>query len=442
MTKKHKSAPQDAAPPYEENSGILEIFTSERDVIKREAAIKKSEQHKHAMEHLFQFSEDGIYLLDLNFVIQRTNPAASTIHEITEDLVGQVCYQKIFGRNEPCENCPVVKTLHTKKSAENVYFDNKLQKLLQLRSTPLFDPQTNELAGIFESFRDITDQINFETTVKVRESFIEDMFEGIQDGMFVINRDYTITKTNSAFERMYSEHMPLIGKQCYVTSCRDQICECCPARVVFETGKPHVVIHYEDPTEMKPGMWLEQSAHPIISSSGTVLSAICIIRDITKQKENEDALEQYRDNLEKMVVERTHELEQSEARMRAIIVGGNIPIVQVDLSGKTVSVNAAFQSLTGYSEHEMLGKSLWFLYDKQTKTDSVFLQKRDDIYLGKIDVFRHEVAIRTKSGEMIRGDFSGFTARDTEGHTIQHIFTLLDITEQYNSTVCIPSVFL
>jgi PAS domain-containing protein len=350
----------------------------ETDVTEREKAALAHKDRTEQLERLFHDTENGIYLLDRNFVIQRANMTAAVIHDVQGTLVGNVCYRAIFGRDQPCDFCPVIRTFQTGQSAEGIHYDTMLQKHLRVRSIPLSDPQTGELVNVFVTFQDITERVNLESAAQSQDALVTDIVASVQDGIFIINRDYTIIKTNPMFERMYSEHMPLLGKKCYVTSCLDHVCDDCPATTVFETGEMIQRVHYEQPTDTKPGMWLEHVTYPVCSPSGEVLSAICSLRDITQRKENEESLEQYRNHLEALVEERTRELEQSESRMRAILTGGNVPILFANMDGTTMFTNLPFQELMGYSEQELMQIPMKDIYDPQTTADVLFIQKRDD----------------------------------------------------------------
>ena len=419
-------------PLCDEHNKICGAFSFEHDVTEQEKAIEANREQKEKLDYLFQNMEDGLYLLDGNFVIQQTNAAATSVFNLTGQLEGHVCHQRIFGRDEPCEFCPVVQTLNTRQTAETTYFDERTQKHLLLRSTPLFDQHTGELTGVLESVRDVTDIVRLTSAVKSQESFITNILASISEGVFVIDPAYTIIKANPAFEAMYSEHLPLVGKKCFVTSCRDSVCDECPAPTMFETGKTAMSVHYKQPMEAKPGMWLEHFAYPITAPSGEVVASICIIRDITQRKADEEILEQYRSVLEKLIDERTRRLEQSESKMQSVIGSGSVPIVFADTNGVISFANVAFQTLTGFPESELIGKRPWdTIYDERTETDDWFLQQRAAFYAEEFDQFRHDITIRQKSGDIRWIDCTVSAVRDSEGKRIQIIFILLDITERY-----------
>lgn len=67
------------------------------------------------------------------------------------------------------------------------------------------------------------------------------------------------------------------------------------------------------------GLWLHFTAAPLFSQDGKVIGAIEILEDITEQREAESALKQAHDNLENLVVKRTNQLKEVNAKLEADI---------------------------------------------------------------------------------------------------------------------------
>ena len=296
-------------------------------------------------------------------------------------------------------------------------------------------PLLNEQGGVDGAFSfesNVTDIVKLKAAAESHKSLVADVFASIQDGMFVIDRDYTILKTNPAFEAMYAEHHPLVGKKCFVTSCFDRVCDDCPATTMFETGEAVTSVHYKSPTATKPGMWLEHFTHPVFAQSGEITASVCLVRDITQRKENEDALKRYHDSLEALVNERTLEWKQSESRMHTIIIGGSVPVAFATPDGRIEFVNGAFQTLTGYSEQDVVGTHCYpAICDEQTITDPHFQQESAAFYAEEIDQYRYDVLIRRKDGKTRWVDCTVSAVKDSDGKRIQIILMLLDITERY-----------
>ena len=70
----------------------------------------------------------------------------------------------------------------------------------------------------------------------------------------------------------------------------------------------HTVLIRKDGSEVS----IDDSGAPIKGKDGKTTGVVLIFRDITERKETEDKLEEYRNNLEKLVEERTKQLKDSE----------------------------------------------------------------------------------------------------------------------------------
>ncbi len=80
----------------------------------------------------------------------------------------------------------------------------------------------------------------------------------------------------------------------------------------------------------KSGETLPAEISASVVQFGDTSCLIALVRDITKRKEAEKALQQYSENLEKLVDERTAELRRSEEKQRALLEINNAIIANLD----------------------------------------------------------------------------------------------------------------
>ncbi|MGB2601553.1 MAG: PAS domain S-box protein [Candidatus Omnitrophota bacterium] len=164
---------------------------------------------------------------------------------------------------------------------------------------------------------DITQRKRAEEELRDSESFLQSIFDGIQDGINILDKDMNVVKTNLWMKKMYSEAGPLIGKKCYeVYQKRDSICPWCSAVKTIETGEVQSsVVPY--PSEEKPKGWILLSSYPFKDSKGNMVGVIEHVKDITDKKKAELELETYRQHLEELVDIRTEELGEANKELEA-----------------------------------------------------------------------------------------------------------------------------
>jgi transcriptional regulator with PAS, ATPase and Fis domain len=75
--------------------------------------------------------------------------------------------------------------------------------------------------------------------LKDKRPFLESVFNAIQNGVIVLDQDFTIVRTNRWMEKKYASQMPLIDKKCYDLFRNGKgACSKCPYTVTLDTGKP------------------------------------------------------------------------------------------------------------------------------------------------------------------------------------------------------------
>ncbi|MCK5352455.1 PAS domain S-box protein, partial [bacterium] len=87
-------------------------------------------------------------------------------------------------------------------------------------------------------------------------------------------------------------------------------------------------------------------------------SAVLVVaRDVSEQKAKEQEIRMLNEDLERRVEERTEELRESEARIRAIIECAPVNIAVKDIDGRHILVGPQSKDLFGVAWDEILGKA-------------------------------------------------------------------------------------
>jgi PAS domain S-box-containing protein len=138
---------------------------------------------------------------------------------------------------------------------------------------------------------DITDRKLVEEELLKNERMLRDLFDGIMDGISLLDLDLNILRVNSKMEQMYGDQIPVIGKKCYqVYQQREDPCPWCPSILAIETGKAQIeIVPY--PSVEEPTGWIELSVYPVKNDEGLVVGIIEYIKDITERKRGEKELQ-------------------------------------------------------------------------------------------------------------------------------------------------------
>lgn len=150
----------------------------------------------------------------------------------------------------------------------------------------------DKIVGKIGIFKDFREQKELRNQLQQSRDYIETIMDSIQDEIIVVDREYRIVKANKIAAK--NKDVPVIGRLCYqVFHNYDRPCWAegyeCPAQNVFITGRSHRSTR-QHVDEMGKSKYSEVVASPIIDTSGNVLHAIELIRDITERKQHEDEI--------------------------------------------------------------------------------------------------------------------------------------------------------
>jgi len=138
-------------------------------------------------------------------------------------------------------------------------------------------------------------------------------------------------------------------------------------------------------------------------------------------------LKDYASELEKRVEERTSELHEAKERVETILASVGDGVVVVDLDGKILTVNQAFERLSGFSFEEICGNDLFQLIASENGTARV-TSMRDALNNG--DIWSDELGGRRKDGGPYNIQFTIAPIHDHQGQVIGYVGSQTDITRQ------------
>jgi PAS domain S-box-containing protein len=202
---------------------------------------------------------------------------------------------------------PVYQVLNTGKIvglANHTKLISKDKKEYQIADSgaPIKDDE-GEITGVVLVFRDVTKDYQNREKIKQSEELLSAVFNSIQDGISVLDKDLNIRYVNPVMEKWYSPNMPLTGKKCY--ECyhnRKEPCDPCPTLRALETGNLEKNIVSGLSNTDSGVEYLELFSYPMEDNeTGEITGVVEFVRDITEQKRSNDALAKWQDLMQYII---------------------------------------------------------------------------------------------------------------------------------------------
>lgn len=268
-------------------------------------------------------------------------------------------HQKAFPNLQGYIN-KVIKTKKPYSSTERSVSGKNKTLFYNSKSIPILN-RNKELELILNVSNNVTAEKTANDRLKQAESFLENVFNSIQDGISVLDKDLNIVKVNKVMEAWYKDSMPLVGKKCFEAyHFRDKNCVLCPTKRTLNTGKTCHDIH---PKRNKAGKiigWVELYSYPLKNQkTGKTDGVIEYVKDITKNKEAEEFLL------------------NSEVKYKELWNNAPIAYHTLNPDGIITSVNETELKMLGYNLEDMLGQPIFNFIDPSQREEAQlrFLRK-------------------------------------------------------------------
>ncbi|MCX8119173.1 MAG: PAS domain S-box protein, partial [Desulfobacterota bacterium] len=332
-------------------------------------------------ERTFNSVYDQIFILDRENRILRINRAASELIGIPpEEAKGQFCYRLIHGTDSPPPDCPHRETLATGKVVNKEVEEPHLDGFFEVMTVPQSD-EAGKIKGTIHVMRNITRRKRAEMILKESEERYRTLVESARDVIFTISPDGRILSLNAAFDSITGwKREDWIGK---------------PFRFLLHPEDEKWIMNFYEKAlqgERFPSFELrflhangeyrygEFTVSPLLKG-GEVISLLGIARDVTQRKKDEAAL-------------RISE-EKFSKTFRSSPVWLSLATLE---EGRYLEVNEAFCRGSGYSYHEVIGKTslelgLW----PASEDRGAFV----DELKAKGVIRNKEVRFRKRSGELV-----------------------------------------
>ncbi len=198
---------------------------------------------------------------------------------------------------------------------------------------------------------DITARKKLEMELLSQEEQFRFLVENQKDLIVSFDRDKHLLYANPAYCRIFGKSESEIAGSSFMPLIHEDDREHVKASLKRLEQKPHRTRHEERAYTVKGWRWFEWQVEAKLDSTGGIMMTIAVGRDITVQKEAEQALN-------KSMAEWSNAMDFLED---AIFI--------IDLEDKLVRANRAFYTLSGLSQAEAIGRDITTIIHPQGEPD-------------------------------------------------------------------------
>ena len=317
--------------------GIFRDITEQK---KAEMALRLSEEK---YKELINGMNDTAWVIDLDAkFIDVNNAAVKVLGYSREELLsrgpsdidGSLSSEEIskLVKNMPADQIQVFETSHTTKDGKKIPVEI---------SSSLVTYQGKK--AVLSIARNITERKKMEAEIKQKLDMLEALTENLGVGFTIISKDYHVLWSNRFIKNTVGN---VEGKLCYASlNTLDHICPDCGVRKVFEEGvAKDAHEYYYIGIHGKP-YYVELIATPLKDKDGNVTAALEFVVDIAEKKRMQSELTEYSQRLEKIVDERTEQLEQTQTKLleteKLAAIGELAGIIGHDLRNPLTGIKGA-----------------------------------------------------------------------------------------------------
>ena len=368
---------------------------------------KSEEELRHERDFMARIMETSpvcITMVNREGQITFANPGAEEVLGLSPDEVTRRTYNSpewritdYDGKPFPNEHLPFRRVMDAGQPIFNVShaieWPDGRRVLLSINGAPLFD-NVGQIEGVLCAIQDVTEQMKTEEALKKSETRYRALVEQIPAITYTAALDEASTTlyVSPQIEAIlglspeeYKNDPDFWQKHLHPEDLESVFAEI--ART-HETGQPFAM-EYRMTAKDGHEVCLRDEARIIKDEHGSPLCLQGIMVDITESKRAEERIKEYSENLEKMVGERTKELnralydaEEARDRIDGILKSVGDGLIVTDLYNRVILMNRAAEDLLGVRLSEVIDRPIDFAIEDTTLRNRIktTLDKRESGY--------------------------------------------------------------
>jgi len=171
-----------------------------RELIELQKTKNELMKTKIELESIFKSIQDGISVLNTDLTIKYTNSVMEDWYQANMPIRGKKCYEAYHNKNEPCSNCPTLRCLESGEVESQVLEGppDSEQKYVEIFTYPIINKETDDVEGVVEFVRDISERKKLEDKIKIREEQYRKIFNLSPIGMLLEDSSGNILEVNDS----------------------------------------------------------------------------------------------------------------------------------------------------------------------------------------------------------------------------------------------------
>jgi PAS domain S-box-containing protein len=380
---------------------VLHLAEVERE---RKQNVQEAIKQEKYLLTILNTTQDGFWIVNAEGRFQDVNDAYCAMSGYTRDEFLRLSINDIDADEHPEQTSERIKRIIINGS--EIFETRHRRKDGSVFEVEVSTTYLQENGGLLICFcRSISDRKRREEAIEAERAIMDTILSNLNTGLSLINPDLTIAWVNDKVRDMFPKGEP-IGRKCHQYYENNPApCSFCGTISSFNDGQTYVVDRYNSDDQC----WYKIISLPIKDKKGQVIQVIESISDITDRKNAEEALR------------------ESEERFRTIYENAPIGIARVSLDFQIEGANKAYCRMLGYTEDELIGKSIKELTHPDDLEENQSVRK--DLLDGKINHIQMEKRHIHKSGRIINSILDSTLVRDKEGYPQYTFGCLTDVTE-------------
>lgn len=343
-----------------------------KDITEQKRVQAALEAEREQLKLLYEYSPEGIVIMDKDYRITYANPKAEEISGVPfSRLKGRRCFEVIMNHDSPCEGCGVEEVARTGKPLTRVKYEitsagreNWVQQLWY----PILD-SAGGVGSVVEIIKDISAEKAAELSLKMQKQEQEAILDSVPAMIFYKDTQNGMVRVNRAFvEAMGIPRGKIEGKSCFELWPQEAEHYWRDDKEVIQSGRPKTNI-IEPLVTAKGTRWVQTDKIPFRDEKGNIIGIIGFAIDVTERKKAED------------------ELRRSEEKYRGLYDSLIDGFVMTDMQGRILECNQGYLDMLGYTKQEIrklkyqdLTPAKWHRMEEQVVSGLIMRRGYSDEY--------------------------------------------------------------